>query len=278
MLTTDANTAFLPEQIGDLIVKPTLATSVAAQAAHVVNTGDVAAYRVPIVAADPSAAWTAEGEQITTSAPVLDEIASPFYKLAGLTSLSRELADDTTPEAAELVGEGLARDIARQLDAAFFGTRGASTIQPAGLKDLTGVGTISAGSAWKDTDPFVSAIFAAANIGATITAFVANPADAELMAKVKKAAGSNEPLLGNDPTQPTRRQIAGVPLLTSPAVDAGTVWSIPQDRVILAVREGTTLEVDRSVYFGSDRIAVRAIMRVTFLFPHPSAIQKIELA
>lgn len=276
--TGDANKAFLPEEAHPLIVQPVEAASIALQVAETVQTGEqVNYYRVPIVTEDPTAAWVAEGDEITQSEPDLDEVSSPFFKVAGLTIITRELAEDSSPAAANLVGTGLGRDIARKIDAAYFGSKGASTIQPGGLEDLTGINAVDAGAAWANTDPFAEAIYAAESAGATLSAFVAHPSDGLLLAKVKKATGSNEPLLGNDPTQPARRVIAGVPLRVSPAVTPGTVWGIPQGRTIIAVRRDVTLDIDRSVYFTSDRVAVRATMRLAMLFPHAAAIQKISL-
>jgi HK97 family phage major capsid protein len=282
MDTQSANRAFLPEQIHPLIVQPVEAASIALQVAETVHTDtQVGSYRVPIVAADPTAQWVAEGEEIAPSAADLRETSSAFHKVAGLTVITRELAEDTSPAAANLVGAGLARDIARKVDAAYFGTRVLDEIpnpeQPAGLEDLVGVNVIDAGSAWANTDPFAEAVYAAEGTGATLRAFVTNPADALLLAKVKKQTGSNEPLLGNDPTQATRRVIGGVPLLVSPGVEPGTVWGIPAGRTIAAIRSDVSLEIDRSVYFTSDRIAVKATMRIALLYPHAAAVQKITL-
>lgn len=286
MNTQSANRSFLPSQIHELIVEPVTRESVALQVANVPTVGEVNEYRVPIVGSDPTAAWTAEGAEIALSDATLAEVSATFAKLAGLTIISRELAEDSSPEAATIVGDGLARDLARKLDGAYFGSNVTSVgppvvtnlNQPAGLEDLVGFNAVNAGAAWKDTDPFAEAIYDAESAGATLTAFVANPADALLLAKVKKATGSNEPLLGNDPTQPTRRTIAGVPLLISPAVTTGTIWGMPVDRTIVALREGTRLDVDHSAFFSSDRVAVRATLRVAVLFPHPAAVQKIELS
>jgi HK97 family phage major capsid protein len=273
MLTTNANRAFLPEQVGQLVVQPVIAQAVATQAATVVPiSAAVDTFRVPIVAEDPTAAWVAEGQEIPPSDAVLDEVASTFSKLAGLTIISRELAEDSSPAAAQLVGQGLARDIARKLDSAFFGNVAAPA--PPGLGALTGTTPVDAGD-WGNLDPFEQAIAEAAAVGATLTAFVANPAVALELATIKTTTDSNANLLQADPTQPTRRMIAGVPLYSSPAVAPDTVWGLPRDRALVALREGTTLAVDRSVFFTSDRIAVRATLRAAFAFPHPAAIIKI---
>src|SRR5512134_921363 len=123
-----------PEQVGALVVQPVIAESVAAQVSTVVQTR-AHSYRIPVVATDPTAAWVAEGDEITPSDADLDEVTVTPPKVAGLTIVSRELADDSSPEAAQAVGQGLARDIARKIDAAYFGTVAAPA--PAGLPSLT---------------------------------------------------------------------------------------------------------------------------------------------
>lgn len=228
---------------------------------------------MPTVTADPTAQWVAEGTEITPSDAAFGEVIVTPAKLAGLTIISRELAEDTSPAAAEAVGNGLARDIARKMDLAFFGDLGAPA--PAGLEALTTTQTVDTGATIANTDPFAEALSLSEMVTTTTTAYVANPADALVLAKVKKGAGSNEALLSNDPTAPTSRTILGVPMFVSPAVTAGTIWAIPRDRVFLVIRTDARIEVDSSVFFTSDRVAVKATMRVGFAFPHPQAIIKL---
>lgn len=111
-----------------------------------------------------------------------------------------------------------------------------------------------------------------------VTAFVTSPAVALTLATVKTATGSNQPLLGQDGTMPGARQVLGVPLLVSPSVAANVIWAIDASRTFLVVREDATVEADSSVYFTSDRVAVKATMRVGFAFPHPASVVKVSLA
>lgn len=261
-----------PEDVGALLVRPALNFAVAENVTTIVTTSSHD-YRIPIVAEDPSAAWVAEGDEITPDDMDLSEVTVTPAKVAGLTIISRELAEDTDPAAAQIVGTGLARDIARKVDAAFFG--GLPLPAPAGLESLT---TATVTGTFTNTDPFAEAISVAEQAGAVITGFVTDPATALTLAQVKDEDGSQRPLLGTDPSQPTRRLIAGVPLHVSPAVTPGTVWGIPRDRTYLVVRDGARIEVDRSVYFTSDRVAVRATMRAGFGYPHPAAVVKITAA
>lgn len=275
MTRASANRSFLPEEIGRLIVQPVQAMSVAFQTTSTVSISGEQ-FRIPIVTEDPTAAWTAEGAEITPDDATLDEIAVKPSKVAGLTIISRELADDSSPAAAQVVGQGLARDIAKRVDQAFFGDLAAPA--PAGLGSLTGVVEVDAGAAWANADPFAAAISLAEQEGATLTAFVANPDDALALAQLKEGTGSNKPLLQPDPTMPTRRTVQGVPLYVSPAVTAGGVWGYDRQFVATVLREGTRLDIDRSAYFSSDRVGIRATMRVGFGFPHEASIIKVALS
>lgn len=271
---SSANGSFLNSQVGDLIVRPALAVSVAAQVSTVVTTdGD---FRIPIVGSDPSASWVAEGAEITPSDPTLAELVVTPFKIAGLTIISRELAEDSSPEAARVVGDGLARDIARKLDAAYFANT--TTNGPNGLLSLTTSTAVEAASSFTTLDSFASAVFTAEGVGANVDAFVTSPGEALALSTLKEQSGSTKPLLGSDPTKPTSRTIYGRPLLVSSAVGVKTAWAIPRDRAFLVVRSDATIERDNSVFFTSDRIAVKATMRVGIAFPHPLAIVKVTHA
>jgi HK97 family phage major capsid protein len=272
MTMTRANGAVIltPAQVAELLVQPVGAESVAMQVATVVNTSS-SVYRIPMVTADPQAAWVSEGDEIAPSDAVLSEEDVHPSKVAGLTIVTRELAEDSSPEAAATVGQGLARDIARKVDAAFFGNLASPA--PAGLGSLAvsagNVQAVAAGTAFTSLDPFAEAQSKAENVGATLTSFVANPVDALALATLKVSTGSNQTLLGG------QRAINGVQLLVSPSVAAGTIWGIPQDRAVVVVREDAEITTDTSVFFTSDRVAVRAICRIGFGFPHLAGLIKI---
>lgn len=271
----DAGPILTPEQVANLLVLPTLDAAVAGRMATRVNLG-AQTLRVPRVTADPTASWVAEGQEIAQSDADFDEITVSPPKVAGLTVISRELADDSTPAAAQVVGAGLARDIARRVDEAFFGDVAAPG--PPGLGSLTGTSTIDAPAAWNTVDPFEAALFAVEGEGGNVTAWAANPADALALSLLKEATGSNRNLLQPDPTQPSRRVLAGRPLYTSPYVPEGTVYGTDASRVLLVVRDDAEVTTDRSIFFTSDRVAVRATMRVGFAFVHAATVVAITRA
>ena len=103
-----------------LVVQPVERASVAFQVATVVRT-DSHDFRIPVIESDCTAAWTAEGSDITPTDAGVDEVNVTPKKLAALSIISRELANDSSPAAQTVVGESIARDLARKIDSAFFG-------------------------------------------------------------------------------------------------------------------------------------------------------------
>ena len=289
MTTTGQPRAWLPEAVGQLIVKPLQAKSVAMQAATVTRVSETSnSFRVPIVVEDPAVAFVGEGEEIPASGAKLAEDNDVYHKLAGLTNVSSEFLADSSPAVAEIVTQGLARSLALKLDTAFFGHRGADTKAFRGLGDITGVNTISAGTKLTSLDPFIDAIYAASKAGGSaLNAFVANPDSALALAKIKEKADSQRALLQADPTKggPVGEDgtvipaatISGVPLFTTPACPKDTIWGIPKDSVVIALRKDLELTKSDQVYFTSDVTVVRALARVTTAFGHPAAIQKITI-
>lgn len=279
LLETGVNAAsgiLTVETIGNLIVRPT------SQASRIFAVSTVATtqskdYRLPIVTADPATSFVAEGQELNVSDQSISELLITPAKVAGITVVSRELANDSNPEATDVVGDGLGRDLAKRIDAAAFGTH--TTNGPDGLHALAGVTEIDATGPLDNLDAFAEAISEAENVGAQLTSFVASPTVALALAQLKTGSQLNTPLLGVDPTNPTQRLVQGVPLVVSPAVDDATIWGIPKAFSYVVLRDDeATLDVDKSPFFTSDRIAVKATLRVSWGWPHPAAIQKIVLS
>lgn len=289
MTSTGQPRAIVDSAVGNLIIRPLQAKSVALRAATMVKVDEASnAFRVPVVTEDPAVAWVNEGDELAASGAKLLEDSDVYHKLGGLTLVSNEFLDDSSPAIADIVTGGLARSLAIALDTAFFGKRGTDVKAPRGLGDIDGVNVIQAGTKLTSLDPFVDAVYAASNAGGSaLSAFVAHPDAGLQLAQLKEKDGSRRPLLQPDPTRgdgvteagtvtPAAR-IAGVPLWTCPACPKNTVWGIPKDSVVVAVRKDLTLTKDSSAFFTSDVTALRALARVTTVFGHPAAIQKITI-
>lgn len=264
-----------PEQVGQLVVQPLSQASVALAVSNVVTiTGQ--SLRIPVLSGDSQASWTAEGGEINVTDPTLTEINLTPKKLAALTVLSNELAADSSPAALGVVGESIVRDLQRKIDAAYFGDTVANG--PDGLLSTT-PSTVGAGADWSDFDWAEEAKSNAEQRNSVVGAFVCSPATAVNLMTLKRfdTAGSNVPILQPvaDPNGEVRRVVAGVPLLTSPAIDDHLVWAIPVARSVVALRSDVEVIADTSAYFSSDRTAVRATLRLDFGFPDELAISQI---
>jgi len=269
--------ALTKQEIHDLIVLPVQALSVALQVTSPVSI-TATSIRIPKIVSDGTAAWVAENGAIPMSEAAADEDEVTPRKVAGLRTVSRELAEDSSPAATQQVGDGLVRAIAEACDAAFFGPTLPSPA-PEGLRSLgSNVNTVALPKAFTNVDPLLAAIAHGKDSGAPVTSFVTSPALALEFNTLKESSGSQRGLLQNDPTQPDRNVVGGVPILTSKYVEAGDVWAIPRSRTFGVVRKKAEVESSEHFLWNTDQISVRGIMRVAFGFPDPSAISRIRRA
>ncbi|MFH5825007.1 phage major capsid protein [Georgenia sp. AZ-5] len=278
MTTTSGVALLTPAQVEDVFVRPLTQQAVCARVSRVVRTQSHD-LRVPIVTSDVGASWVAEGAEIPLGDMTLTDLVITPTKMARVVGVTREAANDTSPAAVTEVAQSLVRSFQVVLDSSFFGGAGVAPA-PNGLGALAGVNTVAtAAGGWANLDVFTDAIVNGQTKGHPVTAFVANSADVTALSKLRDETGSNRPLLGPDPTVPGSRQILGVPLLTSDAVPASTVWAIPQTASLLVIREGAAegpvLETDKSVWFTKDQVAVKGILRISWGWPYPAAITKI---
>lgn len=102
--------------------------------------------------------------------------------------LSNELKDDSDPAVAYLAGAELANQIARAIDAAYFGNTTAKG--PSGLQSIEYT-EVDTGASLTNLDPFVGARYAALSAGSTLTNWIVRPAVAEGLSKLTVQSGSN---------------------------------------------------------------------------------------
>ncbi len=283
LLESTTGGILLPEQVGPLIVQPLRQRSTAVQVCTEVQTL-APKFRLPVVQLDGSAAWTAEGDDIDTSDATIGEEEVTPMALKCLSKVSNELANDSSPAATTVVGDGLVRSIARQTDLAFFGTGGG--LAPPGLLSLDNIATVDAGSdLYENFDWAVEAQSKLERVGSTVTAFCASFETVRRLSEIKTFKGdtitSNEILLSDDQPNgvagPTPRTILGVPLWSLPegTIEDGIVWALDKAKVFAVIRQDIGVVVDPSFYFGSDSLAVRVVLRIGFGYPHHAAVCKI---
>ncbi|CAN5888239.1 hypothetical protein BH10ACT9_BH10ACT9_35540 [soil metagenome] len=270
ILDSNLAQAWTPEQYGALVDLVIAEKSIAFQAGTVVQTSSET-IRFPVQTADPSVGWYAEGTQITLSDPTTSELVITPKKVAGLTQISTEAAEDTTPAVAEQTGRNLARAVARRIDGAFFGNT--VTNGPSGILSLVGVNVVDTGTITLDSlDPFHEAKFAALADGAVITHFILAPDVALALSKAKQGDDLNIGLLDNVGDGVT---LAGVPVLVSTDVAAGNAWGVDSSQIYVVQRTGTTITKSVDAAFDYDAVQVRATARVGFGFANPAGVVRL---
>jgi hypothetical protein len=85
-----------------------------------------------VVVTDPSAVWLAEAAELVPSDAALAEVIVTPAKVGAMCQISREAAEDSDPAAAEVIGQGLARGLARKIDLAWSGSLASPA--PSGLE------------------------------------------------------------------------------------------------------------------------------------------------
>ncbi|GAB7068862.1 phage major capsid protein [Mycobacterium hodleri] len=264
MLHSNTADAFTPEDYGKAVDLAVKANSVAARSATVVGT-DKVKINFPIWTADPAVGWYNENDTIAETDGATDEVEVTPTKTAGLTPISNELADDSTPEALDLIAAGLSNQITRAIDGAYLANTTAKG--PNGLLSIAYTG-VETGTSLANLDPFVAARFAAKTHGSDLTSWIVSPAQAEALSKLKVASGSNQSLIQFVEDGIT---VAGLPVLVSDQVDANTkFWGIPSSHVVLVIRKGT--RVERFPNVQKDGQWVRAVSRLGIGFLNPAGV------
>jgi HK97 family phage major capsid protein len=247
------------------------AKSVAFQVGTVVDT-QLQTIRFPVWTADPTAGWFAENTTITLSDPSQTEIVVTPTKVAGRTQISNEALTDSDPSVDTQIGNALARDIAKRVDAAFF----ASTTSngPSGLLSLSAAyQVVDTGNAWTSLDHFHNAKYEAIAEGAELTHVILAPDVALALALAKEATGSNKSLFENVADGVT---LAGLAAVVSPHVAAGNAWAVDSSQILTVRRAGTTVVTDSSAAFGDDATQIRATSRIGFGFANPAGVVRLH--
>ena len=273
VLNSALQTAWTPEDYGQLIDTVVAEKSVAFRAGTRVTTGSES-IRFPKLTADPAVGWYAENTQITLTDPTTNELVVTPRKVAGLTQISNEAADDSNPAVADQVGRTLARSIAKKIDAAFFGNT--ITNGPDGLLSLVGVNVVDTGTiTLTSLDAFHEAKAAALADGAEVSVWILAPDVALTLSKAKQlTTGSNVGLLdANGVGDGTA--LAGVPVLVSTDVAAGNAWGLDASQIFVVQRTGTTVTRSTDAAFDYDAVQVRATARVGFGFANPAGVVRL---
>ena len=270
MASTNLSTTRIisPQQYGTLIDQSIKSKSIAARSSTVLQI-DNESVRFPILGDGLTATWKAELEDIDLSDMSLTQVEVRPSKVAGMSRLSAELADDSSPAAAELVGRGLAEQISERIDATWF-AGAAVAPAPAGIESITPTKVAQDPAAITNLDAFISARFAAETNRATLTNWIVSPTVAEKISQLKTQTNANSYLVE---VVEDGLRLCGLPVLVSKHVPATVAfYGIDRSQALFVIRKGTTVERSRDSAFRQDGVDVRAIARVGFAWVNPAGV------
>jgi HK97 family phage major capsid protein len=233
--------------------------------------GDEPAVRVPFVSDDGVVGFVAEGAEIPDANQEFDEVVVLTGKVAALGKYSFETL--AQPEAARMVVDSLSRSVVTKANAAYLGNLEAAP-GPTGLLNTPGIIDFET-PIGDDLDQLVDAISFIELDGGTATHIIANPTAWATLSKLKRAADSNESLIGAG-TVAAERALLGLPVLVTPAMPAGALLTLDKSAIIGA-QSPVRLARSDDAYFTSDSTGVRVTWRLGWKVMHASRVAKLTI-
>lgn len=267
----DQDAAFLSHEIGKLVDQTVKAKSVAAKISSAFGT-QRPAVDFPLFTTPVTAGFLAELADLPLSNADTASVTATAYKIAGATQVSSEMLADMDPAIAAQIGASISDQIIWSLDKAVLGNTTAQG--PNGLLSLAAT-NVDPGVSVTNLDSFVKAIYAAKNaaVEANVTHFVVSPAVAEGLSLLKDQSGSNRSLLQFQVDGTVL--VAGVPIVISSLVDAGTVaWAVDATHNRLVLREGT--QIVKTYVPQNDSWFISGVARYGWVNLAPASVVRIH--
>lgn len=280
LLTTSepSGVALSPEQRAELVVLPLERDSLALRTTRNMATGKDS-LQIPMLTEDVPVDFVGEGQELPTGEPVVNEATLVPKKIAALTVISSELAEDSEPAAVELIGQSIARSIRLKLDTGFLFAASGGLPSP-GI--LTGDNYTDGGALGNNLDSISDAITSVEAAGGRADVIVMSPATWGKLSKLKVlATDSNQPLLGvgeSGVNQAQQRTLFGIPVYVDYAVAAEVVAVWDSSSIATALRRDVKIDTDTSRYFDSDSVGIRATLRCDWRVLDPKRLIRLDAA
>ena len=147
---------FLTPKASSIVVDLARSASVCMAAGALTLPMETPEMTIARVTGDPTAYWRAEGQRITSSSQTFDRVTLRAKTLAAIVPVSVELWEDSA-NIAQIIESSLRAQLGLRLDQAIL--RGAgSANEPLGIKNTTGVNTVTSVGAPDDYQEITSAI------------------------------------------------------------------------------------------------------------------------
>lgn len=259
----------IPEAIA---LNPLVATQ------SVVIDGDAPRVNVPYVSVDPTANVVAEGAEITTSSPALNQISFGTHKVALLVPFSNESL--RYADAVNLITDSAQKALVAQADHLFLAAdKDSNGILPTGIAKIAaategtgGVTEITAASRAKTLDAVLDVLAQTTDKGATPTAIVMRFSTWATLMAITAADG--RPLIEPDVTASASPMLFNVPVIFNSQVPANVILTMSAPDVIVSVSD-IAADTDSSAMFTSDSSLLRMTMRLGFGVVKPERLGRV---
>jgi HK97 family phage major capsid protein len=227
-------------------------------------------------AAPTGAAWVSEGQPLPPVTVGDGALISTPRKLAALLSLSNESLDDASIPIGDLTGQAIRDAMSHQMDDGLLHGTGTPP-QPDGILAHATAATSHPDFRQAVIQAWGEVVSAGAPAG-SVTAF-ANPAT--LAVEWMRAGTTGDPIHVDSPTG-VMTIGPGIKTVAVPSLLGGATPEVlvcDTSSVFLVQRESLVIELNPSIYFGSDSTALRVKCRVACACPTPAkSLRKAVIA
>ncbi len=244
----------------------------------VVIDGDAPRVNVPYVSVDPTANVVAEGAEITTSSPALNQVSFGTHKIALLVPFSNESL--RYEDAVTLITDSAQKALVAQADHLFLAAdadtngilpTGVAKI-PAATDSTAGVTEVTAASKAKTLDAVLDVLAQTTDKGATPTAIVMRFSTWATLLAITATDG--RPMIEPDVTASAQPMLFNVPVIFNSSVPANTILTMSAADVIVSVSD-IAADTDSSAMFTSDSSLLRMTMRIGFGVAKPERLGRV---
>jgi len=228
--------------------------------------GDEPSLHVGFVTDAESAAYVAEGDEITDSEPNLDEVEVKTKKISRLVNLSNE--QFSQPQTPAQVAASVARDLVRKADASYLGDT-----SPVGLLHAPNV--VDGGAVGADLDVLIDLVAQLETNGAIPTAIVLDPLGWAEFRKLKVADTYNQSLLGAGTTD-AQTLVLSLPVLRSRFIPPYSGLVVDRNAIAAAVGPVKIAQSEHAL-FSSDAVQIRATWRIGWNPVRPDRIGRFTI-
>ena len=258
----------VPDPVASLILdQVVLESDIARRCTRYTMTSDQ--LLVPRSTTDAAAAWTAEGDAISSTEPQFDQVTLTAFGSKALDSVSNELIADSNPDVLRNLTKQHIRAHARALEAAIINGNGTSA--PLGLRTAgQSFGDTDLANNAADLDDFLADIETLATAGNPVSSLTAimHPRTWFDLIGLKRVVETAD-YQAADPSAGVPASLFGIPVLLSSNVSiaedtgAESYWIMGDlSHYVIGVRKDVELTLSTDYGFNTDTTAVRSVLRV----------------